>query len=144
MIDIRVPDKIRYEELDQFFYQLSPRVQKLFYWDIRNEKLDRKSLKNSLFVTARRGTRGRLVGFIKIVTDKAYEYYFSEVVVLPDWRNKHIGSKLLEAGINYCKKEGFIQIFLTADKGKESYYKKFGFKPATYQVMKIKRKRKKT
>lgn len=134
-IRLKVNDKITYPELNYFFYQLSPSVQKLFYWDKRTGQLDEISLMNSVFVTAR--LEGELVGFIKIITDKAYEYYFSEVIVLPELRGKHIGTKMIKAGIEYCKAKGFIQIFLTAAKGKESYYRKFGFKPTQHQVMKI-------
>jgi len=43
----------------------------------------------------------------------------------------------MKATLEYCKKDGFMKIFLTAAKGRESYYEKFGFGITNYNVMKI-------
>jgi len=58
-------------------------------------------------------------------------------MVIPSLQGKGIGTKLMKATLEYCKKDGFMKIFLTVAKGRESYYKKFGFGITNYNVMRI-------
>ncbi len=137
----------------------------IFRYNVRSETKEINAIKHSTYVTAReecgcddgkicvgvsltgrfiyeecyncKGMGGRLVGLVRIIGDFTYEYYLSEVMVIPSLQGMGIGKKLMNATLEYCKKDGFMKIFLTAAKGRESYYKRFGFKVTDYNVMSI-------
>jgi len=51
------------------------------------------------------------------------------VAVLPDRQKEGIGSMLIEAGINLCRRAGYPAMFVL---GHPSYYPRFGFRPASH------------
>lgn len=140
MIKIIVNDeKITYEELKQLFTEMNNtdeyNASDIFYYNVRNKDKEINAIKHSTYITARQNNK--LVGLVRIVGDSTYEYYLSEVMVIPSLQGQGIGTKLMKATLDYCKKDGFMKIFLTAAKGRESYYKKFGFKITDYNVMSV-------
>lgn len=142
MIKIIVNDeKITYEELKKLFVEMNNAddydASDIFYYNVRNKEREENSMKHSTYITARRCEDNKLVGIVRIIGDSTYEYYISEVMVIPSLQGQGIGGKLMKATLDYCKKGGFMTIFLTAAKGRESYYRKFGFKITDYNVMKI-------
>ena len=68
---------------------------------------------------------GRLVG------DGAMYWYLQEIVVLPEYQGKGIGKSIVNRLIEYIKSTAIlgtiIDVGLTAVKGKEPFYEKFGF-----------------
>ena len=68
---------------------------------------------------------GRLVG------DGAMYWYLQEIIVLPEYQGKGIGKSIVNRLIEHIKSEAEpgtkIEIGLTAVKGKEPFYEKFGF-----------------
>lgn len=57
------------------------------------------------------------------------EVYIDDLIVLEEYRNKHIGTKLIETVENYFKNKGFENINLTTYKFQApEFYKKCGFK----------------
>ena len=68
---------------------------------------------------------------VGIVTGHAYynEVHISDLIVLEQYRNKHIGTKLMEAVENFYKNKNFENMNLTtyAFQAPE-FYKKCGFK----------------
>lgn len=73
----------------------------------------------------------KIVGTTRIIWDKGYISYLADVMVMPEYQRMGIGRHLVEMAIEFVKsqlKEGWkIKIVLTASKGKEAFYKKFGF-----------------
>ena len=68
---------------------------------------------------------------IGIITGNSYykEVHISDLIVLEQYRNKHIGSKLLETVENYYKNKGYENINLTTYGFQAlEFYKKCGFK----------------
>ncbi|CAH1584970.1 GNAT family N-acetyltransferase [Vibrio owensii] len=98
----------------------------VFHRDLRNEKLERRSLESTISITAR-DTEGRLIGFLKLLTDHSYMFYILDVMVHPHYRGQGVGRKLVDEAIRYGKENGFIKIFLTSLPDKVNYYKSFGF-----------------
>lgn len=131
---------ITYKEIRRIFILMNRAKEydasKIFCFDVRREALEKQAIKHSTFITARKGKE--LIGFIRIIGDSTYEYYLSEIMVIPSEQGKGIGTKMINKALAYCKKKGFMQIFLTSAEGKENYYSKFGFKPCKLTVMKIK------
>ena len=57
------------------------------------------------------------------------EVYIDNLIVLAEYRNKHIGTKLIETVENYFENKGFENINLTTYKFQApEFYKKCGFK----------------
>jgi GNAT superfamily N-acetyltransferase len=106
----------------------------VFHVALRDKEKEDVSLKNTVAVTAR-GADGNLLGYLRILTDRAYMFYILDVMVDPESRGLGIGGKLVEVAVNECKKRGFIKIFLTAIPGSEAFYKKYGFKEGMSPVL---------
>lgn len=133
-------EKVKYRELVKLFLKMSlpedSDACRIFNYNLRSKKQEKRAIKHSTYVTAR-DKNDHLIGLVRIIGDSTYEHYISEVMVIPEFQNQGIGKKLIKSTLNYCKENGFIKIFLTAAKGRESYYSKFGFKVTKYNVMKI-------
>ena len=89
-----------------------------------------KALKNGLFnVSAICG--GQVVGMGRLVGDGAMYWYLQEIVVLPEYQGKGIGKSIVNRLLEHIKSAAvpgtIIDIGLTAVKGKEPFYEKFGF-----------------
>lgn len=87
-------------------------------------------LANSDFVIACRDDRN-IVGCARIFWDKGYIAYLADVMVKPEYQKQGIGKNLVTACISYIDKQlkdGWrIKIVIVSAKGKEEFYKKFGF-----------------
>jgi len=136
MIRIIINDEqITVKEMDDILSKVESQDENLFYTNIRTSKKEKQATRHSTFITARENND--LIGLIRIIGDSTYEYYISEVMVLPEYQGKGIGTKLMKVALDYCKKDGFMKIFLTAAKGREKYYRRFGFEITNYNVMRI-------
>ena len=78
---------------------------------------------------------GAIIGHIlftpmRIVSDNGDEYAavgLGPIAVLPEFQKQGVGSKLMESGLDRCRKEEH-EIMLVL--GHPSYYPRFGFRPA--------------
>ena len=74
---------------------------------------------------------GKVVGMGRLVGDGAMYWYLQEIVVLPEYQGKGIGKSIVNRLIEYIKSTAIlgtiIDVGLTAVKGKEPFYEKFGF-----------------
>jgi ribosomal protein S18 acetylase RimI-like enzyme len=74
---------------------------------------------------------GYLVGDFRTFPDNRFGYYISYFYVGEKYRNRKIGSKLLQNLINRCKRDDIKFIILTCDTFDSkivNFYKKYGFK----------------
>lgn len=90
----------------------------------------RKALQNSLYtIAAVQG--GQMVGMGRLTGDGMY-YMIVDIVVQPDYQKQGIGSQIVDRIIAYVDREtpvgGRSGIQLIAEKGKEAFYEKKGFK----------------
>lgn len=93
-------------------------------------ELVEKALQNSLFdVTAVSG--GKVIGMGRLVGDGAMYWYLQEIIVLPEYQNKGIGTAIVNKLLAYISDNtqpgGFTSVGLTAAEGKEGFYERFGF-----------------
>ena len=68
---------------------------------------------------------------VGIITGHSYynEVHISDLIIFEEYRNRHIGSRLIEAVENYFKNKGFKNINLsTYEFQAPEFYKKCGFK----------------
>lgn len=73
----------------------------------------------------------KIVGTARIIWDGGYISYLADVMVMPEYQGLGIGNQMVQMAIDFVKsqlKEGWkIKIVLIAAKGKEAFYKRFGF-----------------
>ena len=89
------------------------------------DELERTN-KNSWFVVAAYD-ENKLVGFGRIVTDLVLHAMIFDMIVLPDYRRKGVGTLIVKALVKKCKEQGIRDIQLFCAKGKRSFYEKNGF-----------------
>lgn len=88
------------------------------------------SLKNNLYTVAA-SENHQVVGMGRLIGDGMY-YMIVDIVVQPTYQQMGIGSKILNMIVDYVDREtpfgGRSSIQLIAEKGKEAFYEKRGFK----------------
>ena len=99
------------------------------FWERPVEQV-KVALDNGLFnVTA--VCDGKVVGMGRLVGDGAMYYYLQEIIVLPEYQGYGIGKSIVNRLLKYIKDNSIpgtnVSIGLTAVKGKETFYEKFGF-----------------
>lgn len=139
---IIVDDIVTYKELWELFKNMNKTkgiipAKDIYHYNWRTPKQDKTMLKNSIFFTAR-NNKNKILGLVRIITDSAYAYYISDVMVIPDMQRKGIGKALMNKILKYCKEDGFMKIFLSVIPGNEKFYKKFGFKKTMCEHLEIK------
>lgn len=99
-------------------------------WGIREKKIIEEALKNTLYSLCVYDDN-KLIGYGRIIGDKTIFLYIQDIMVIPEYQNKHIGTEimnnLLKQINEYKKINPSIRTYLGASKGKESFYEKFGF-----------------
>ncbi len=106
----------------------------VFHYALRDLDKERKALENCVSVTART-EEGKLVGYMRIITDHVYLYYFLDLMVDPAVRGLGIGKKIMSLATETCKEGGFIKILFTAIPDKLKFHKSFGYKETMSPVL---------
>ena len=106
------------------------KLRKTADWKDIGRRQARAGLKNSVcLLSARMG--GKTVGMARVVGDRGYVMLIVDVIVLPEYRGRGIGTKLMEELMRRI--EGLIRdgegamVQLMSAKGRENFYKRFGF-----------------
>jgi len=99
-------------------------------WVTIHPELAKVGLKGSaLLIAAKDGDI--TVGTARLVWDGGYAALIKDVLVLPEYQGKGIGTAMMTQILDYLKSKlehGYgIQIDLMSVKGKESFYENFGF-----------------
>lgn len=99
-------------------------------WGKRKENIIEEALKNTIYSLCVYDEE-KLIGYGRIIGDKTIFLYIQDIMVIPEYQGKKIGTeimnKLLEKINEYKKINPDIRTYLGASKGKESFYEKFGF-----------------
>lgn len=99
-------------------------------WTNFSKTQTEKSLERSLY-TVVADNDGQAVGMGRLIGDGMY-YMIVDIVVLPTYQKLGIGSTILNMIVDYVNREtpvgGRSSIQLIAEKGKEKFYEKRGFK----------------
>lgn len=97
-------------------------------WSYPNKKAIEKSLNNSSYCVCAI-ENGSVIGMSRVVGDDSFIYLIVDVIVLPEYQNRGIGTALMEKIMEYLKEnvQEYSSITLMAAKGKEAFYEKFGF-----------------
>ena len=69
----------------------------------------------------------RLVGSGRIVSDGVHQALICDLIVLPEYQGRGIGSEILTRLLKKCREHDITMVSLFAAKGKGGYYERFGF-----------------
>ncbi|MDN7023502.1 GNAT family N-acetyltransferase [Methanoculleus sp. FWC-SCC1] len=69
----------------------------------------------------------RAVGMGRIISDGVSDGYIQDLVVLPEYRGRGIGSKVVSTLLNECTAAGLGWIGLIAEPGTDEFYLPLGF-----------------
>jgi GNAT superfamily N-acetyltransferase len=69
----------------------------------------------------------RLVGFGRVVSDCVLHAMIYDMIVLPEYQGKGVGTMVLERLVGRCRENGIHDVQLFCAKGKRSFYEKNGF-----------------
>ncbi len=89
------------------------------------DELERVNQNSWLTLSAYDGNK--LVGFGRVVTDFFLHAMIFDMIVLPDYRGRGIGTMIIQALVNKCNDQGIRDIQLFCAKGKRAFYEKNGF-----------------
>ena len=96
-------------------------------WGCTNREIVEKALKNTVYSIC----DNKIIGFGRLIGDTAMFLYIQDIMVLPEYQRQQVGSSIMKYLINKVdefKKDNLdIRTYLGASKGKDAFYKKFGF-----------------
>jgi ribosomal protein S18 acetylase RimI-like enzyme len=69
----------------------------------------------------------KLVGFGRILSDGILHALIVELIVLPDYQGRGIGSTILNNLVAECKAHNIYDVQLFCAQGKSGFYEKYGF-----------------
>lgn len=99
-------------------------------WGKRKKLIVEEALKNTLYSLCVYNDE-QIIGYGRIIGDKTVFLYIQDIMVDPKYQNKKIGTGIMNNILNkiqeYKKINPNIRVYLGASKGKEKFYKKFGF-----------------
>lgn len=98
-------------------------------WSAYDKEISKKALNNTYYSVSIYDDK--IIGYGRLIGDGICFMYIHDVMVIPEYQNKKIGTsimnKLIEK-IEFIKRENpDMRVYLGASKGKEGFYKKFGF-----------------
>jgi aralkylamine N-acetyltransferase len=70
----------------------------------------------------------KTVGIGRVLSDGLSDAYLQDIIILPEYRKKGIGKKLVLFLVDFCKKRKISWIALISEPNQEDFYKKLGFK----------------
>lgn len=73
--------------------------------------------------------QGRLIGMGRVLADGRSDAYIQDVVVLPEFRGRGVGTGLVAFLRDHCVRSGLRWIGLVAQPGTEAFYRRLGFVP---------------
>ena len=103
-------------------------LRKSVKWTIISKENMEISLKSTLYsITA--NYNNKVIGMGRIVGDGGYFFIIVDIIVFPEYQGKGIGRNIMKYVMDWIKDncEKGSAVWLMAAKGKEEFYKKFGF-----------------
>jgi len=98
-------------------------------WSVFPAEQAESGLQNSHVICFRDNDKAVALG--RVIWDHGYSVLIADVIVAPEYQEKGLGRKLMEAIMEYIRsllKPGYrIMISLMAAGNKQGFYKKFGF-----------------
>lgn len=124
--------KIRYNTLtaDEWTY-----LRASVPWTSQPKEIFTTALENSLLTVAAYYD-DNIIGMGRMTGDNILSFFIQDVVVLPDYQNKGVGTLLVNSLLDYVYRHAASAavVSLMASKEKESFYEKIGFQKRDGQI----------
>jgi|SRR5688500_2012322 len=97
-------------------------------WPVFEDRLVQQAMTNTLFSVCVQ-FHETTIGMGRVIGDNAIYFHIMDVIVHPDFQRKGVGKLIMEALLNYVDQEGGKNTYigLMSSKGREDFYKGFGF-----------------
>lgn len=104
-------------------------LRKMAEWPVMDDALVNTALENTLFSVVAETQTGELAGMARIIGDGAIYFHISDVIVHPEYQNTGVGTLMMKHLMRVLESRGGkgTNIGLMCSKGREPFYKKFGF-----------------
>lgn len=99
------------------------------WWDGSDGSAAERIVSGSFaFAVAIDAQTGKAVGMGRALSDGASDAYIQDVIVLPEYRKRDIGKRIVSALLDYCASRKIGWIALVAEPGTEDFYSSLGFR----------------
>jgi Predicted acyltransferase len=119
-----------YEITDTITPQEYMELRQLVGWSLFPVEQAAEGLKRTTHLCCFR-KEGKCIGLLRVLWDHGYVVYIADVIVRPEYQRQGLGRVLMNNALEYIRsnlKPGWrVMVSLMAAKGKEEFYKKFGF-----------------
>ena len=99
-------------------------------WEAYDDSITKQALDNTYYSVSVYDD-DKIIGYGRLIGDTICFMYIHDIMVLPEYQNKKIGTlimnKLMDKVHELQKINPDIRVYLGASKGKEDFYKRFGF-----------------
>lgn len=100
-------------------------------WGAYDDKITKKALDNTLYSVSIYDDNNKIIGYGRIVGDGICFLYIQDVMVIPEEQGKKIGTEIMNELVKYIEDVKKINpdvcAYLGASKGKDGFYRHFGF-----------------
>jgi GNAT superfamily N-acetyltransferase len=103
-------------------------LRQLVGWNLLERDVVEKALPASLYCVCAVIDR-TVIGMARIIGDGGLAYYIQDVIVIPEYQRKGIGTQLMNKIMEYIRTNAYNNsvVGLMAAKGKEPFYTRYGF-----------------
>jgi len=103
------------------------------------DNYDKNKLKDLIkgsfvFVVAVEKKSNKAIGMGRLLSDGVSDAYIQDLVVLPSYRGRGVGKRLVKKLVEYCYSKGIRWIGLISEPGQDGFYSKIGFKQMKHYV----------
>lgn len=104
------------------------RLRDLVGWGTYGEDVIARSLPHSLYCVCAESD-GQVVGMARVIGDGGIVYYVQDVIVIPGYQGRGIGTELMDRVMAYIRAHASHNtiVGLMAAVGKEAFYTRYGF-----------------
>ena len=104
-------------------------LRRLAEWPVLDRQLVEVGLSNSLFSVVVRDNADVILGMGRVIGDGAIYLHIQDVIVRPEYQRRGIGKMIMEELMTFVNGTGgnYTNIGLMCSKGREPFYKNFGF-----------------
>lgn len=98
-------------------------------WPLLGEEMVRTGLSNSIFSVVVLNENDLITGMGRILGDHAIYFHIQDVIVRPEYQRQGVGKLIMNELMDYLDRVGgkYTNIGLMCSKGREDFYKQFGF-----------------
>lgn len=99
-------------------------------WESYEKDITKKALSNTIYSVSVYDDE-KIIGFGRLIGDGICFICIHDVMVVPEYQNKKIGTQIMNKLINQINKikieNPYVRVYLGASKDKEKFYERFGF-----------------